>query len=74
VKFRRKENAVEGVLECRRSSSARVGGSVMADVLCSFLQALTRWERAFFNLCFCFVAPLGFLGVFARRCYCLRCV
>ncbi len=39
----------------------------MADVLCSFFKLFTSWERAFFELRFCFVVPLGFLVVFVKK-------
>jgi hypothetical protein len=61
VKFRLIENAVEGVLERRWSSSARVGRSVMADVLAlssSSYKLATRILQAPFLFC----CAIGFLG------------
>jgi hypothetical protein len=66
VKFRRKENAVEGVLECRRSPSARVGRSVMADVLAlssSSYKLGTRILQASFLFC----CAIGFLGCICKE-------
>ncbi len=59
MNFRRKENAVGRGCWSVDGALLRVWVGRSWRTCLLFLQALTSWERAFFDLCFWVVAPLG---------------
>jgi hypothetical protein len=67
VKFRRKENAVEGVLECRRSLAAFVGVGRSWRTCFALSSSSYKLGTRILRAAFLFCCAIGFLGCICQE-------